>query len=147
MALELVGVDEMRTGRGSGKKGGKVERYTKYKVAIAKTLPWLKEQIEEKGTIRARTTDIAREMGQGFAGKDPTSIYWALKYTLFHEGIFVLNGKTTEDEPVLVMRTRTPDDELPSSLEKFDKDKVGKGKVDEGEVEEEPDEDLKEEDE
>lgn len=147
MALELVGVDEMRTGKGSGKKGGKGEKYTKYKVAIAKTLPWLKEQIEEKGTIRARTTDIVREMGQGFAGKDPTSIYWALKYTLFHEGIFVLNGKTTEDEPVLVMRTRTSDDELPPSLEKFDKGKVGKGKVGEGEVEEEPDEDLKEEDE
>lgn len=128
MAIELVEPDEMRTGRGTGRKASG-EKYPKYKVAIAKTVPWLKEQIAEKGTIRARTSDIAREMGQGFAGKHNTSMYWGLKYALFHEGIHVSNGKTTEDEPVLVMRATTPEDKLPPSLDKFDKGKATESEV------------------
>lgn len=145
MAIELVQVDEMRTGRGGGGRKSAGQKYPKYRAAIAKTLPWLKEQVEERGTIRVKLTDVAREMGKEFETKHPTSIAWALKYTLFNEGIWVSPGKTTEDEHVLVMRAATPEDKLPSSLDKFNKPKEGLGKEEPGE--EEPEEDLKEEDE
>lgn len=143
MAIELVEVDEMRTGRGGGKKGTG-ERYPKYRVAVAKILPWIQEQIAEKETIRVKNSDIAREMGKEFEGKHTTSFTWAMKYVLFNEGIWTTTGKMKDDQPVLIMRAATENDVLPDSLAKLEKEikDVGSNEVDE---EKEEDKEEKEE--
>lgn len=126
MPIQLVEVDEMRTGRGGGGKA-KGQKYAKYRLAIHKIAPFLKENIEAKETIRVKTDDLKKEMGGEFATKHATSIYWGLKYTLFNEGIWVTTGKHTDGSDVLVMRSATPEDKLPDSLtkggEKGDNDK------------------------
>jgi hypothetical protein len=115
MVIELVEQNEMRTGRGGG--GGKgAGKYSKYRLAIQKIVPFLKESIEANGTIRAKTEDIKKEMGGEFAKRHGTSIYWGLKYSLFHEGIWVTTGKHNDGSEVLVMRDATPEDKLPDSL-------------------------------
>ena len=119
MAIELIDVDDMKIGRGTGKRvGGK--KYHKYIIALekAKLVPFLKESLEKQGTIRLKTKDIVRELGGDFASKHSTSIYWGLKYILFHEGIVVTTGKHVDGDDVLVMREGTPEDKLPDSLTK-----------------------------
>lgn len=119
MTISLVEADEMRTGRGrgggKGKGGGK---YAKYRIAAQKIVPFLKENIESKETIRMKTEDLKKEMGSDFAKKHPTSMYWGLKYALFQEGIWVITGKHKDGSEMLVMRGATPEDKLPDSLTK-----------------------------
>lgn len=138
MSIQLVEPDAMRTGRGGGKRG-KGEKYAKYKVAIQKIAPFLKENIEKKETIRVKTDDLKKEMGGEFATKHATSVYWGLKYTLFNEGIWVTTGKHTDGSDVLVMRSALPDDKLPDSLAKGKQE--GSEEEDEGLI---PDEDKDE---
>lgn len=117
MVIELVEVTEMKIGRGGGGKT-KGEKYSKYRVTIQKIVPFLKENIEKKETIRLRVDDIKKEMGNDFAKKHATSIYWGLKYSLFQEGIWVTTGKHNDGSEMLVMRTATSEDKLPDSLTK-----------------------------
>lgn len=131
MDIKLFDADEMKTGRGGGKRGSG-EKYGKYKSAIAPHLEFLRSGIEDSkdGTIRVKVEDLAKAMGM--PGKHETSIYWGLKYVLFSEDIVVTTGKTKHDEPVLVMRTKVEGDKLPDSLRKeFEKAETGSGKADE----------------
>jgi hypothetical protein len=59
----------------------KYKKYIKYGVAIEKSIPWIKEQIENSkdGTIIMRAKDVGKEMGQEFEKKNPTSIYWGFE--------------------------------------------------------------------
>jgi len=118
MAIELIEVDEMRTGRGGGKGKVKGQKYAKYRLAVQKIVPFLKENIEKKETIRVKVDDLKKEMGKDFTSKHATSIYWGLKYSLFQEGIWVTTGKHTDGSDVLVMRDALPEDKLPDSLTK-----------------------------
>lgn len=123
MAIPLVEAEEVRTGRGGGKTKG--EKYGKYAVAVTKSVPWIKEQISgsKDGTIRIKAADLAKEMGGDFAKKNPTSIYWGLKYVLFNEGIVVDTGTHKSGDKLLLMRLGTEEDKLPPSLSKYlDKD-------------------------
>jgi hypothetical protein len=140
MTIQLVDADAMKTGRGGGGKA-KGQKYAKYRLAIQKIVPFLKENIKANGTIRAKTEDIKKEMGSEFVTKHTTSIYWGLKYSLFQEGIWVTTGKHTDGSDVLVMRLALPDDKLPESLTKGG-DKEYKG--DEGSLPEDEKEDEKE---
>lgn len=99
----------------------KGERYGKYKIAISPIIPWIKKQIEnnDDGIVRIKTEDIAKEMGQEFAKKGDTSIYWGLKYVLFKNSIIVDMATHIDGDKILVMRYRTADDELPPSLAKY----------------------------
>lgn len=119
MAIPLVEAEEVRTGRGGGKTKG--EKYGKYAIAVQKSVPWIKEQIVESkdGIIRIRATDLAKEMGPDFAKKNPTSIYWGLKYVLFNEGIVVDTGTHKTGDKLLLMRLGTEEDKLPPSLSKY----------------------------
>lgn len=119
MAIPLVEAEEVRTGRGGVKTKG--EKYGKYGAAIAKHVPWIKEQIKSSkdGTIRVKAADIGKEMGPEFAKKNPTSIYWGLKYVLFNEGIVVDTGTHKTGDKLLQMRLGTEEDKLPPSLSKF----------------------------
>lgn len=119
MAIPLVEAEEVRTGRGGGKTKG--EKYGKYAVAVTKSVPWIKEQIaaSKDGTIRIKATDLAKEMGGDFAKKNPTSIYWGLKYVLFNEGIVVDTGTHKSGDKLLLMRLGTEEDKLPPSLSKY----------------------------
>lgn len=119
MAIPLVEVEEVKTGRGGGKTKG--EKYGKYAVAIQKHVSWIKEEIanSKDGIIRVRTSDLAKEMGADFAKRTNTSIYWALKYVLFNEGVVVDTGTHKSGEKLLVMRMGTEDDKLPPSLSKY----------------------------
>lgn len=117
MTIPLVQVEEMRTARGGGRGKG-AGKYAKYITAIQKSVPFLKESIEKKGTIRVKSDDIKKEMGGEFVTRHSTSIYWALKYSLFQEGIWITTGKHVDGSEVLVMREATPEDKLPESLTK-----------------------------
>ncbi len=118
MAIELVEAEEVRSGRGGKTKG---EKYGKYAVAIQKHIPWIKEQIggNPEGVIRIRAADMGKEMGGEFVKKNPTSIYWGLKYVLFQEGIVVDTGTHKTGDKLLIMRLGKEDDRLPQSLAKY----------------------------
>ena len=115
MDIKLFDASEMKTGRGGGKRGTG-EKYAKYKTAIAPHVEFLKNAIEDSadGTIRVAVTDLAKSMGM--TGRHETSIYWGLKYVLFHEGIVVTTGQTKDGSPVLIMRNKVEGDVLPESL-------------------------------
>lgn len=117
MEIKLFEPEDMKTGRGGGKRGSG-ERYIKYKNAIQPHVAFLKESItgSKDGSIRVRVEDLAKSMGM--TGKHETSIYWGLKYVLFGEGIVVTTGQTKDNEPVLIMREKTEGDKLPDSLTK-----------------------------
>jgi hypothetical protein len=141
MAIELVEAEEMRTGKGGGGKG-KGQKYAKYKFAVRSILPFLKENVESKGTIRVRIVDLKEEMGKEFVSKHSTSIYWGLKHVLFQEGIWVTTGKHIDGSDMLVLRGATPDDKLPDSLQKGLIKETEKGKDSEGEKDKGNDKDL-----
>lgn len=124
MSIQLVEPNDMRTGRGGGGKA-KGQKYAKYRLAAQKIVPFLKESIKAKETIRVKTDDIKKEMGKDFTSKHTTSIYWGLKYSLFQEGIWVTTGKHTDGSDVLVLRDATPEDKLPDSLTKGSVGKEG----------------------
>ena len=117
MDIKLFEPEDMKTGRGGGKKGSG-EKYVKYKNAIAPHVAFLREGITaaKDGSIRVRVTDIAKAMGM--TGKHETSIYWGLKYVLFAEGLVVTTGQTKDNEPVLIVREKKEGDILPASLTK-----------------------------
>lgn len=119
MSIPLVEAEEVRTGRGGGKTKG--EKYGKYAVAIQKHVTWIKDQIaaSKDGTIRIKAVDLGKEMGGDFAKKNPTSLYWGLKYVLFNEGIVVDTGTHKSGDKLLVMRLGTEEDKLPPSLSKY----------------------------
>lgn len=131
MELQLFEPEDMKTGRGGGKKGTG-ERYTKYTSAIGPHVDWLKDQIagSKDGIIRVKVADLAKSIGM--TGKHETSIYWGLKYALFQKGIVVATGKTKDDAPVLIMREKKEGDVLPASLVKA---MGGAGKAETGAVE------------
>lgn len=117
MAVPLVSIEEVQTGRGGKTKG---EKYGKYAQSIAKDVMWLKDQIAESPDkkIRIKVRDMANAMGGEFVKKSDTAIYWGLKFVLFHEGIVVDTGTAKDKSKLLVMRTATPEDKLPPSLAK-----------------------------
>ena len=117
ISIPLFDVEDMKTGRGGGKRGTG-QKYAKYGQAIEGTVGFLKESIAaaKDGSIRVRVADIAKQMGM--TGKHETSIYWGLKFVLFARGIVVTTGQTKAGEPVLVMRDRKEGDTLPASLAK-----------------------------
>lgn len=119
MAIPLVEAEEVRTGRGGGKTKG--EKYGKYAIAVEKHVPWIKEQISgsKDGTIRIKAADLGKEMGPEFAKKNPTSIYWGLKFVLFNHGIVVDTGTHKAGDKLLLMRLGTEEDTLPPSLSKY----------------------------
>lgn len=102
------------------KQDEKKTKYSKYEDAIKNPtiLPWLLEKIKNSKDkiIRMRTKDLAENMGKEFANKNEDSIYWALKFVLFHKGIVVLKGTSKRNEHMLIMRERNEEDKLPPSL-------------------------------
>lgn len=125
MTMELIGIDEVKAGRGTGSNG---EKYAKYAVAIAPHVNWLKEQIDasETGLIRVRSKDVAATMGEDFVKRNATSIYWGLKYSLFQKGIVVDTGTLKTGDKLLAMRYAKEGDKLPPSLTKKAEAKVEK---------------------
>jgi hypothetical protein len=117
MDIKLFEPEDMKTGRGGGKKGTG-EKYAKYRNAIAPHVAFLKEGIAaaKDGSIRVRVADLAKAMGM--VGKHETSIYWGLKYVLFAEDLVVTTGQTKDNEPVLIVREKKEGDVLPASLTK-----------------------------
>ena len=117
MEIELVGKEEV-IGRRGRTKG---EKYGKYAEAIKRHIEWINEKIKDSkdGYIRMKVKDIAKEMGTEFVGKDDRSISTALKYVLFHEGIYVDLGTHKDGDKLLAMRLATDVDKLPASLAKY----------------------------
>ncbi len=115
--IPLIDVDEVKTGRGGGKRGGG-KKYAKYDAAIETLMPWIKESVDgaKDGTIRVRVEDLAKNMG--ITGKHETSIYWGTKFVLFGRGYVVTTGQTKAGDPVLLIRAKKDGDVLPASLAK-----------------------------
>jgi hypothetical protein len=135
MAIQLVEAGSVRSGRGGKTKG---EKYSKYAVAIQKSIPWIEEQIANSpdGTIRIKNVDMKNEMGGEFVKKADGSVYWALKYILFQEGIVVDTGTHSDGSKLLIMRDANDNDVLPASLAKY----LEKDDEDESESKEGPEE-------
>ena len=114
MVIPLVEVEEVHS-RGGRTKG---EKYAKYAQAIAKELPWLKEEVNKSSDrkIRIKAKDIKKVMGADFAVKSDKAVYWALKFVLFHEGLVVETGTHKDGDKILVIRVAREDDKLPPSL-------------------------------
>ena len=117
MDIELVEADDVR-GRGNSKGKGK---YGRYREGLGPHIGWLKEEIEKSpdGKIRIKTSDILKIIGSG-VGKNPTSIYWGVRYTLFQDGLAVSQGTHKNGEDLLVIRTANDNDMLPISLSGID---------------------------
>lgn len=132
MHIDLINDQEVKTGRGTGKKprGGLGKKYKNYRLAIENILPFLKESLEQSknNTIRIRLNDIAKEMGDKFKNKHSTSLMWGLKFTLFNEGIMVRSGKHNDGSDILIMTKRNEHDTLPPSLEIMRKENEKKDK-------------------
>lgn len=133
MALQAIELDEVRIGRKGRTKG---EKYSKYAAAIEKHIPWIRGEIEKSkdATVRVKNVDMKKEMGGEFVNKSDVSVYWALKYVLFQEGIVVETGTHTSGDKLLVMRLANDDDVLPASLAKYlehDGEDEGKEEIDE----------------
>lgn len=97
-------------------------KYIKYGATIEKSIPWIKDQIENSkdGTIRMTAKAVGKEMGGEFEKKNPTSIYWGLKSILSRHNIIVdqdIHDKS--GDKLLVMKFRTEEDMPPSSREQY----------------------------
>lgn len=140
MVIPLVSADEIRTGRGGGK--GKGKRYGKYAKAIAPHVQWFKDSIDESSdkAILVKVADIKNELGGEFVKKNDVSIYWALKYVLFSEGIVVDTSTHEDGGKLLAMRHGTEDDRLPPSLSNIGADDEGEFLGEESSEEESPEE-------
>lgn len=119
--IELVPIDDVKTGRGGKGRKSDGKRYGKYAAATEKLTTFLQENINNSkdGTIRIKIKDIVKEIGPDFVGKSPTSVMWGLKFTLWDNGIVVTQGKHVDGNDLLVFRGRTDKDRLPPSLEKL----------------------------
>lgn len=125
--LDLIGTDELKSGRGGGKKGTG-ERYTKYRDCIKnkKIAVWIKNKIQSSkdGIVRIRLAQLAEKCGRklrasaGGPGLSETGLFWGYKYVFWPEGIKTSQGRTKKEEPVAIFELRTPDDRLPASLSK-----------------------------
>jgi hypothetical protein len=115
--VELVSADDVR-GRGGTRGKGK---YSKYKEGLEPHIGWFKEEIGKSvdGKIRLRHSDILKMIGNG-VGKNPTSVYWGVRYTLFQDGLAVSQGTHKDGSDLLVIRTANDDDTLPISLSGID---------------------------
>lgn len=76
MNVELIEPEKVKTEK--TKRRPKIEDIQSYEDAIAKTIPWIKENIHESPDkkIRIRTKDIAKVMGKYFERKGYEDIYW-----------------------------------------------------------------------
>lgn len=117
MDIELVDAEDVR-GRGNSK--GKA-KYSKYREGLGPHIEWIKEEIEKSpdGKVRIKSSDILKIIGPG-VGKNPTSIYWGVRYTLFQDGLAVSQGTHKNGEDLLVIRAAKDDDMLPTSLSGID---------------------------
>ncbi len=98
MSVELLEQDDVILEADKIKEMPKADIHIKYyEDAIAKFIPWIKENIyaSPDKKIRIRTKDIAKDMGKNFERKTDKDIYWGLKYTLFLDGIVVDSGTTS----------------------------------------------------
>jgi hypothetical protein len=120
----------------------KKERYSGYRAAIRRILPWIMDNVAANGAINVKTSDLAKEMGQNFVNKSETSVLWALKYVLFHEGIWVEGGIANDDSPTIRMRAKKENDRLPPSLLKLDEETDNDKETDNEETDEETDEET-----
>jgi hypothetical protein len=116
--LELLDLDDTRpSGYGNGK-------YCEYSEALKSRglLDYIKELLDKQNFIIVRNIDIANKLGKHFVEKQPSSIYWGLKYTLFNEGIVCEERAHISDigkmRKLLYMRKRKVGDQLPHSLER-----------------------------
>ena len=102
--------------------GGKTksEKYGKYARAVAGLIPWLEENINKSPDQRViiKISDMTKELGPEYEKKSDSAIYWALKFVLFHNGIFVDTATHKGGGKLLVMRKATTEDRLPGSLTK-----------------------------
>lgn len=115
MGLNLVPDDKVK---GRSGHAGAGNAYGKYRSAAANILPFLFEQLKTKQLIRVKNKDIAEELGSEFSNKSPTSIYWALKYVLYYEGIWVGTATHEDGSEILTFRKVGKGEKLPSSLAK-----------------------------
>ena len=108
--------------------------YEYYTKSLEKYVAWMKEQIgkSKEGFIRIRRRDLALAMkkelaiimGDRYRDKTFNSLYDIIRVVLFDKGIFPELGNY-DREKVFMLRNRTPNDCLITSLAKLQKDLNG----------------------
>lgn len=110
--LEKLGI---RPKRFTTKETTKEQKLLESCNAIEKIVPELKIKIKEKDAITMSTKDLMEKIGPAF---EPRDIYWKARYCLFNNDIIITSTKK-DHEPAVLMRSRTPDDKLPHSLNRY----------------------------
>lgn len=83
----------------------------KYCKTIEKIVPELKRELKGKETITMVRKDFAKKVG-------PTYGSWSARYCLFDKGI-IIHDVEKVDEPVCIIRARTPEDFLPHTVKEY----------------------------
>lgn len=94
-------------------------KYKSYASAIAHMIPLLKENIikSNDNKIRISAIELAKNMGRNFENIHENTFISGIRYTLFHNNLFLENtGQTHNDQTILVVRERKSDDKLPKYL-------------------------------
>ncbi len=94
------------------------EKIKKYSETIAPIIVFIQENLNKslEKKILIRINDIKREMGLPFEDMPDMGIYWALKYTIFNQGIIVEFGRNIEYRPLLIFRPKSEFDKLPPKI-------------------------------
>ena len=98
-------------------------RYRQYVDALKSKgiLEEIKGLLDKQDFIIVRNADIAERLGKIFIRRSTSTIYWALKYVLFHEGIVCQLRTSIHDAgktgTLLFMRKRKDEDCLAPSLQ------------------------------
>lgn len=81
----------------------------------------IKGLLDKRDFIIVSNADVAKKLGKRFARRSASTIYWALKYVLFHEGIVCQLRTSIHDTgktgTLLFMRERKDEDCLAPSLQ------------------------------
>lgn len=92
------------------------ERRIEFCNTVDKIVPELKKEIKEKNTISMTMEELSEKIGLSPLSRlSEIGLYWRTKDCLFDKGIFVSTKR--DHELTLLMRSRTPKDKLPISLE------------------------------
>jgi hypothetical protein len=98
-------------------------KYRRYSEALKSCglLDEINELLDKRDFIIVKNADVAKRLGKQFVQRSSSTIYWALKYTLFYEGIICQLRSHIHDTgntgTLLFMRKRKDEDCLAMSLQ------------------------------
>lgn len=122
--IPILEMSDVKTRSRCGKT--KSEKYGAYLRAVDESLiTWIFENIDASptGKLLIKVVDMAKQLGPEFEQLKETSIFWGLKFALWHHGISCsttthkeINPVTRKHYMIIIMRRSKAGDKLPDSL-------------------------------